>query len=111
MALQKNFELPPGFNVAKLENLPNVDVLIKNTPFLILNGYIKVCSVNGDKNLINFDVQYKLNRDSETLLTRGYSFKPSCESGAPNFIRQAYMYMKHLDEYTGAIDIMEEGQY
>ncbi|HFJ9344220.1 TPA: hypothetical protein ACGW5N_005683 [Bacillus mobilis] len=111
MALQKNFVLPPGFNVAKFEGLPNVDVLIKSTPFPIQNGYIKIGSVNGDKNLINFDVQYKLNRDSETLLTRGYSFKPSCESGAPNFIRQAYMFIKHLDEYAGATDIMEEGQY
>lgn len=34
-----------------------------------------------------------------------YSFVPSVEDGALNFVKQAYEYLKTLPEFVGAVDV------
>jgi hypothetical protein len=74
--------------------------LSANVPFNVQDSiYIKVQQVNGDKTRVNADVV--LTGDSING-KRFYSFTPDLDG--PNFIKQAYNYLKTLPEFAGAID-------
>jgi ubiquinone biosynthesis protein COQ9 len=62
--------------------------------------YTKVAFVSGTKELIKFSVETRLT--DELTKTSTYSFTPSM--GSDNFIRQAYMHLKTLPEFEGAVD-------
>lgn len=74
--------------------------LMANVPFSVQDSmYIKVDRVIGDKSLVNVDVT--LSGESVNG-KRFYSFTP--DMNGPNFIKQAYLHLKSLDEYAGAED-------
>lgn len=74
--------------------------LSASVPFSVQDSmYIKVQRVAGDKTLVNVDVL--LTGDSING-KRFYSFAP--DLNGPNFIKQAYDYLKTLPEFAGAID-------
>jgi hypothetical protein len=61
----------------------------------------KITSVSGNKTRLNFTV---LHGDNVSRYERTYVFEPSVADGAPNFIKQAYLYLKTLPEFAGAED-------
>jgi len=96
MALRKSVVLHGDATV----NVGGVLCVVKDFDRTFANAYIKVISVIGDKNVVSAEVGYF---DSETrLFTKKFSFTPSMDSG--NFIAQAYMHLKTLDEFTNAVD-------
>lgn len=74
------------------------------------NAYIKIDSIQGDKNNIEFRVQM-FNKTKEYLIDeRFYNFIPDVLENSPNFIKQGYEYLKTLPEFQDAVDVLEEGQ-
>lgn len=67
-------------------------------------GYIKIDTIEGGKNLMYINVCYYLNTESMLCISSGnFIFKPDLNS-PDNFIKQAYCYLKTLDEFKDAID-------
>ncbi|OBQ36116.1 MAG: hypothetical protein AN484_25890, partial [Aphanizomenon flos-aquae WA102] len=64
-------------------------------------AYVKVISVNGNKNQINGHVRFT---GDVAEFTRQYQVPVSVADGAPNFIKQVYEHLKTLPEFVGAED-------
>jgi len=61
----------------------------------------KITSISGSKNLLDFNVNHIGDR---AAFERSYSFEPSVADDSENFIKQAYLYLKTLPEFSGAED-------
>ena len=67
--------------------------------------YAVVDNVQGTKNEMIFKLIVYLDDTKQTALDiKHYTFAPSVAEDASNFIKQAYEYLKTLDEFSGAID-------
>lgn len=71
---------------------------VKKTTFVAI---CRVISVTGSKTNLNVNVLFS---GDEMAFERAYSFEPSVLDGSPNFIKQAYLFLKTLPEFTGAED-------
>jgi hypothetical protein len=96
MALKKIIEVEGESFVQT--NFGPVQTGVKKTTFAAI---CKVVSVNGNKKRLNFSV---LHFGDGAKFERSYSFEPSVADGSPNFIKQAYLYLKTLPEFSGAED-------
>lgn len=78
-------------------------VTIERDPTAITDTfYVKVLKVYGSKTGVKADVHF----GGETLtFFDTYEFKPDTNDNSPNFIRQAYLHMKTLPEFSGAEDV------
>lgn len=65
------------------------------------SAYARVTSINGDKNQITANVNFK---GDVQEFTKQYQIPVSVEAGAPNFIEQVYKHLKTLPEFAGAED-------
>jgi hypothetical protein len=65
------------------------------------SAYVKVISVLGDKEKMTAYVNFK---GDPQEFTKQYEIPVSVESGASNFIAQAYAHLKTLPEFAGAVD-------
>ncbi len=61
----------------------------------------KVTSISGNKAYLDVTVSHV---GDVARFERSYSFEPSVADGSPNFIKQAYLYLKTLPEFSGAED-------
>jgi hypothetical protein len=84
MALQKDFVL----------SAYGQDVTIKD-------AYLKVINVNGDKNNLKIVVGIFDQKDGSLVEKIDGAFVPNLED---NFIKQAYRYLKTLDQFVGSED-------
>jgi len=66
------------------------------------NAYIKVESINGNKNRITAKVVWRKQKDTDALATENFAFAPVIDG--KNFIAQAYEHLKTLPEFAGATD-------
>jgi hypothetical protein len=73
----------------------------ENAVLEIPSAYIVVYSVEGTKMQMRATVHL---RGEEAALTKFYTFEPSVDDGAPNFIAQAYEHLKTLPEFSDAVD-------
>lgn len=64
-----------------------------------IDAYIKVAKMTGDKNK---QICYVHLIDGEGIIQQQYEFVPDMDG--PNFIKQAYLYLKTLPEFAGAVD-------
>jgi hypothetical protein len=92
-------------NIVEIEG----ELVIKTDYGLIVKGkdvsanvfYIKVDNIQATKKQANASVSF----NSDKLnFKKNYSFKVSVENNAPNFIKQAYEYLKTLPEFANAED-------
>ena len=67
----------------------------------IKDCYIKVESINGNKQKIRITVHCK---GDGIVVEKFYSFTPSTDNDSENFIKQAYEYLKTLPEFADATD-------
>lgn len=95
MALTKTLEL----SADKVLRIADGDVLVGKEQLTLPDCYIKVESVAGDKNLVSAKV---LISAQNIALVRAYEFAPDMEEG--NFIKQAYVHLKTLPEFEGAVN-------
>lgn len=68
----------------------------------VVNGYLKVINVNGDKNRVAVVLSYAVDSTHDMIKTQQFSFVPSMDGG--NFIEQSYKYIKSLNGFEDAID-------
>lgn len=81
----------------------------------IENAYIRVDTISGYKGGITISVnsyttQDAFNTGAGYLKQQIYTFTPSVVNSASNFIKQSYEYLKSLEEFKEATDILEAGQ-
>ena len=94
--------------IKKIINLNGDRVL--QTPFgsisegsgtLAIVATIRVVEVVGNKTKVNARVNFT---DEAIKFDKTYTVPVSVEDGAPNFIRQAYLYLKTLPEFDNCED-------
>jgi hypothetical protein len=66
------------------------------------NAYIKVNQIGGDKQAVVVTIGYFDKKDGLLLKTKQVDFVPDMDG--PNFIQQAYLYLKTLSEFSNAQD-------
>lgn len=75
--------------------------------------YLKVDTVSGSKSNINAIAKIYLSREAAN---NGFafvdqatcSFTPEVSDESPNYHKQTYEHMKTLDEYSHAVDVLED---
>lgn len=95
MGLLKDVKLESGINVS--------------------DAYHRVDVLRGNTEKIGISLDAYLSRDAflagkDSVNTSYYEFEPDVSDDAPNFIRQAYIYLKSIDNYEYAEDVLEDGQ-
>lgn len=114
MALKLNYNVNLQYEcLTDIELLNKVDNTITNKitkEIIVENTYIKITNQEGDKNNIKIIVTIFDKKDGNIVNRKYYSFIPNVEDGASNFIKQGYEFLKTLDEYKDAIDILEDIQ-
>ena len=114
MALQKNVIIPIEYKTTEdVTNFKNIDNTISDTIIKLLvvnNAYIKIINNVGDKNSQNINVGIFNIKNGILLQVKNYIFAPNISENSSNFIKQGYEYLKTLDEYKNAIDLLDEGQ-
>jgi hypothetical protein len=106
MALQKNIIIPSGEDLSTIYT--EFMHCTKSQDESLTNGYIKIENLNGDKDGINIRVGFKKDKNSQAIFYRNFSFVPSENNF--NYLQQGYEYLKTLDEFKDAIDLLDEGQ-
>lgn len=74
------------------------------------NAYIRIDTVSGSKDSLNISVNSYVSQDAfndgkSYLEQNFFTFTPSVEESAVNFIKQAYEYLKSLPEFEYAVDV------
>ena len=64
--------------------------------------YIKVSTVSANKKQINASVLFMKEPNGKILKVEGFEFSSNLDG--PNFIKQAYEYLKTLPEFVDSID-------
>lgn len=65
------------------------------------SAYVKVISINGNKNQVNANLHFD---GDVTQFTKQYQVPMTVEAGSSNFIEQVYKYLKTLPEFSDAVD-------
>lgn len=96
MALRKIVEVEgESFIQSSVGKVPNG---IEKITFVAV---CKILSITGNKTALNVNVSHI---GDIAQYERSYNFEPSVADGSPNFIKQAYLYLKTLPEFSGAVD-------
>jgi hypothetical protein len=67
------------------------------------NAYVKVITVGGSKEVMTIALQYlKDSSIGELIQTKSFDFSPDLDG--PNPIKQAYLHLKTLPEFSNAVD-------
>lgn len=88
MALKKTVNLPNNFGQTTQ----------------IVDAYIKVSSVLFTKSSSMATIEYKEQKDSAPIYVESENFVSNVEDGSENAIKQAYVFLKTLPRFIGAID-------
>lgn len=81
------------------------------------DAYLKITNISGNKN--NICIVLTAYKDASSMQNglpqiEGYSlvkeFVPTLGSSVSDFISQGYNHLKTLPDFSGALDILEEGQ-
>lgn len=96
MALQLEFTAPNGVTAnqayAFIKSLTEIDG--SSISFQLYTYYTKEAKEN----------------ELEPLFTRSYSFTPDVSDEAKNYRKQGYEFLKTIEEFATALDVLEEGQ-
>ena len=70
--------------------------------FQLADTYLKVSFYNGNKDALSFSLEVKATQETAPVTTKTYSCKYDLDG--PNPIKQAYLHLKSLPEFSGATD-------
>jgi hypothetical protein len=115
MALSKKIDINIYYSNFEpvINALTQIDSTISNQlskTISIDNAYIKIIGLQGNKTDINLTVGIYDKKDGNLLKSSCHSFTPNVSDTAKNFIQQGYEYIKTLDEYKDAVDLLDDGQ-
>jgi hypothetical protein len=74
------------------------------------NSYCYIHKIGGSKDLLYIQVNWYADQEARVgnlkpIDSKGYSFVPEVEDDSLNFIKQGYLYLKTLQEFSNAVDI------
>jgi hypothetical protein len=74
------------------------------------NTYCYIHKIGGSKELLYIQVNWYVDQTArfsnmKPIESKGYSFVPDVNEDALNFIKQGYLYLKTLEEFSNTIDI------
>lgn len=73
--------------------------------------YAQILDYAGNKDTANISVVIYDNSNKENIIDKiPYTFKLDTSDVAVNIIKQGYEYLKTLEEYKDAVDLLDEGQ-
>ncbi len=96
MALKKIIEVEGNSFIQS--SIGTVQTGIEKATF---SAVCKISSISGNKTKLIVNVSHI---GDVASFERFYSFEPSVSEGSENFIKQAYLYLKTLPEFSGAED-------
>lgn len=90
----------------------NNKISIGGKDIVFENCYIKIVFDNGTKNKRQITVMFYDNKENLNPIgnPKYYEFIPDVSCDSDNFIKQGYEYLKTLDEYKDAVDLLDEYQ-
>lgn len=74
------------------------------------DAYLKIGEFEGSKESIKFNLLIFDKTKTYLLDSICYCVIPTIEDSSSNFIKQGYIYLKSLPDYSDAVDILEDGQ-
>jgi hypothetical protein len=79
--------------------------------FSFPNSYCYIHAIGGSKELLHIQVNWYVDQEArlnnlKPVTSKGFSFVPNVEDDSLNFIKQGYIYLKTLDEFSNTIDIL-----
>lgn len=75
------------------------------------NAYAKIVSAGTDKKWANIKVAYFVDKTQTIPFHQHeYIFKPDMTDKGVNLWKQGYAHLKTLDDFAGAVDVLEDGQ-
>jgi hypothetical protein len=78
---------------------------------LFEKAYVEITFISGDKYNLDIYVTIYNNQSKQDVLDKtSYRFSLDITDNGLNPYKQGYNYMKTLEEYKDAIDVLEEGQ-
>jgi hypothetical protein len=80
---------------------PTLGIIQNGVEKITFAAVCKITSINGNKTNLNITVSHV---GDVAKFERSYSFEPSVSEGSLNFIKQGYLYLKTLPEFSGAED-------
>ncbi|AJA49524.1 hypothetical protein CPAST_c34630 [Clostridium pasteurianum DSM 525 = ATCC 6013] len=87
-----------------------------NSGVVAQNAYIYIqslCEMNRESLSVQLAIYYtkenKIN-NNVPIFSAVYTFKPDVSDTAQNYRKQAYIFLKTLDIFASAINVLEEGQ-
>jgi hypothetical protein len=74
------------------------------------NTYCYIHKIGGSKELLYLQVNWYVDKEArinnlKPIESKGYNFVPEVGEESFNFIKQGYLYLKTLEEFSEAIDI------
>lgn len=74
------------------------------------NSYCYIHKIGGSKELLYIQVNWYADQEARVgnlkpIETKGYSFVPDVSEDSLNFIKQGYLHLKTLEEFSEAVDI------
>lgn len=67
------------------------------------DAYLKVGMIEGDKNMVRFELLVYKTANGRVVERRKYDFAPDMNGG--NFVAQTYQHLKTLSEYSDATNV------
>jgi|APSaa5957512535_1039671.scaffolds.fasta_scaffold12823_2 hypothetical protein len=100
MAIKNNIELKGTL----IGSIDNTNIELKEFIKIWTDCYIKVESVNSTKSRASIMVEIYDEGVKNKIAVKRLEFTPDLESGH-NIIKQAYLHLKTLPEFSGALDV------
>lgn len=72
----------------------------------VKDAYVKIPIYQGDNNLLAFAVTYHAKKGEKAFDVK--DFQCQLDLNGPNSLKQAYLFLKSLPEFSAAIDVLEE---
>lgn len=86
-----------------------------NSGLEVNDAYFRIDSLHSDQVSCDITITAYISREAYLggkafLSAERHDFKPETDDDAPNIFRQAYAYLKSVDDYRDAEDVLEDGQ-
>lgn len=89
-----------------------IQKIVLGQELIFNNAYIQIVFLSGSKNGLKISVNMYDSKNKENIIHKeDYTFIPSVSDDSKNFIKQGYEFLKTLDEYKDALDVLEDDQF
>lgn len=109
MALQKAYTIRAK-NIIQAESSGAV-ISVTDGDYTVHNAYLRIDRLSARKTFVDLElgvyrsVEAAQDPDARPIYVQTYTFVPDVSDSSLNYHKQGYMYLKTVDEFSGAIDV------